>query len=83
MKISDMETLLQQEMEAVHGGLSGTNLCKCESGAHVNVTGGSCECASGAEAYVTVTCTCGSGAKLADSLVTPPGGLGCLIGLSR
>ena len=44
MKISDMETLLQQEMEAVHGGLSGTNLCKCESGAHVNVTGGSCEC---------------------------------------
>lgn len=83
MKISDMEALLQQEMEAVKGGSGTVRGCICISGAFAGEPGGSCECETAAEAYSTVSCNCSTGAIITGGLINPPGGLDCLIGLSR
>ena len=80
MTLKDMEALLQQEMEAVHGGTAG-DVCRCETGAFVNSAGGECVCKSGAQLVAApISCNCSTGAAMKDTggIVSPPD-LGCVL----
>lgn len=80
MNLSDMEMLLQQEMETLQGGVT-SKVCECETAAKVGSITGTCKCQSGAEAVPEVSCYCNNGAVQGSSISNPPS-LECLTRLN-
>ncbi len=82
MNLSDMEMLLQQEMEAVHGGAAG--VCQCKTGAQVGGEGGSCECEKGANMSAPeIKCNCSTGAAFSGGEIVNPPIITCTVGINR
>ena len=83
MKISDMETLLEQEMQAVRGGTGG-KICECVTAAGAGAGGTQCNCENAANltGEVSVSCRCSSGATVSGGSLIKPPSLECHVGLN-